>query len=806
MSRTRGQATLGRGRILACLLLLLLSATLPFLGALRNGFVSDDQTLIEDRIPRYLEHFPFPEAFEQSFWKGSAFDVDRPGEETKDYYRPLVTLSYALDVRLHRENPFGYHLTNVILHAVTTLLVFGIALAAGAVWELALGAGLLFATHPIHASSVAWIAGRTDLLAALFLSLAFWLYQRHARRFKIAGGSSGDSMPGNAAEVAARGRTWITPALLGSLVAYAFALLSKEVAFVFGGWILAYAAAARARARASGEPPPAWPWRDLLLVAAMTVAYVLFRIGVLGLPDFETGSMTATSSFRAGMPAAANAYYWRVFLWPGTLHFHVPPILPTSAVDPLFFSTLLLLFAQLALGVWLLRRAPLAVFGGGLVLLGVLPVSHVVPLAFRTVYCEYWAYVPSIGFALLVAGLCDWWQRGAVANAQVRRRRIALTALVGVSLIGALLLPARAAVYRSEEILLRHTTTVYPKHVDSWVTLGSELAQRGDLVGAEAALRTAARIDPRSRGVWVNLGNLFHLRGQPDSAEVAYRRGIEIFPGKSDARFNLAEILLDRNADEEAIEQYREMVSRNPSDASFVRERGAVLHLDALDPKLRLASEERIRSLRLASGILGAALRVDAANGDLRPEAISTALECGDLPRARAALHVPGARASDPFETLWALWADVEGGSEVASLAGLVRLFRESPEAVAEATRIGELQNEVGAAALAVPIWRALLRADRIEPDRVSHYAARLARDPNRQEVVASAGAIWRMLLEERNDHAFALLNLGSLAHTERDLGTCRLYWQRFLDRYPTRPECADVRVKLAELAASARR
>ncbi len=98
------------------------------------------------------------------------------------YYRPLVTLSYAMDAQWSGAGPFGYHVTNVALHAVASVLFLALCRRYALPWIAALGAALVFAVHPALAAAVAWIPGRNDSLLAVFALSAWLLFLRDRER------------------------------------------------------------------------------------------------------------------------------------------------------------------------------------------------------------------------------------------------------------------------------------------------------------------------------------------------------------------------------------------------------------------------------------------------------------------------------------------------------------------------------------------------------------------------------------------------------------------------------------------------
>ena len=142
--------------------------------ALGGDFVWDDHQLIEEqRIVRELQ--PLQAYFANSFWSS-------PYDEARGFFRPLVTLSYALEWRLWDGAPAGFHATNLLLHLLNCLLVFAIARKGRARTPLAVSAMFLFGVFPRLTESVSWISGRTDLMAAFFALSAVLLHRSAPHR------------------------------------------------------------------------------------------------------------------------------------------------------------------------------------------------------------------------------------------------------------------------------------------------------------------------------------------------------------------------------------------------------------------------------------------------------------------------------------------------------------------------------------------------------------------------------------------------------------------------------------------------
>lgn len=804
-------------------------------GSLRYGFVSDDLHLIVDRLSAYQKAFPLAEAFTQSFWKGGGYG-SLPGEE-KDYYRPLVTLSYALDARLWGARPWGYHLTNLLLHIVASGLVLRLLLRLGVRRAPALAAALVFAAHPIHVTSVTWISGRTDLLCAVLLLAA---YDRLAAaidsRMGFPAGATGQTAGRRETE---GGRQPDLRRIGSGLLLYVLALFSKEMAIVLPGLLglhLLLRRAQAARAHGAGARGGTSWWIEVAAVTGVTLAFFLLRAAVLGLPDFAAGARSPDVPFRPGVLPSVLTWYWRGFLAPGALQLTVPYPPVASVADPRFLAGMVLLGLHLVVAVSGLRRGHPAGVAAGWIVISLIPVSNVVPLTFRALVAEYWAYIPSIGFVALVASM---------ASVAGSRRAPTLILAAGV-LAGLIYTPLRARPLASETALLRHQIRQNPRDAESWVTLSVEYAVRGELAPAFDAIREAIRIDPTLLGAQLCLGNLYDLSGQPDSAEAAYRREILHHPERGDAPVNLADLRLRRGDTNEGSRIYREVISTGAYTPEEMAEKVESLLAAVPEGGGLGAWPRREEELRLAGGLVSCleelrfpvsvrfrlariecelrAGRIEAARPALRAAQAAGIPAAAGLPQLARIPSTPPAGGTTPAER-WPTTLEIaasildvlEDGSGAVELAA--RSWAEDAGTAAAAREWAEFYHATGRTRLAVLLWRPLLKAGVVTPEELNHVAVRAisgetatavgndAPPPDGRVVSlpssgrsADAERILRMLVLEQPDFPQALLNLGGLAYGAGDASGCELWWGRFLAAYPDRPEAETVRQKLAEI------
>jgi tetratricopeptide (TPR) repeat protein len=155
-----------------------LLAFISTISSLSNGFVSDDTyQVVRNAFVRSLANLPY--AFTTSVWSFAADDVVF---SIDPYYRPLFNVLFSFNYFIFGLTPWGWHLTNILLHAAVAWMVFVVCSEIGKSKWPALIAASLFAVHPVHAESVAWVSGATDPLMALFLLPAFYFYIRFRRK------------------------------------------------------------------------------------------------------------------------------------------------------------------------------------------------------------------------------------------------------------------------------------------------------------------------------------------------------------------------------------------------------------------------------------------------------------------------------------------------------------------------------------------------------------------------------------------------------------------------------------------------
>ncbi|MBI5903092.1 MAG: tetratricopeptide repeat protein [Deltaproteobacteria bacterium] len=512
---------------------------LLYLNAIGNGFVYDDNVYVEsDPTIRHLGNI----------WKAltsTALDPNVSSAVPSNYYRPLVPITYMLDYRIFGMAPWGFHLTNILFHALNSLLVYLIARKLFNKRNLALAAGLLFASHPIHTEAVAWIAIVLDVGCAFFLLLAFYLYM-------------------------GEGKAWVRLPL--SALAFFMALLYKETAVIFPLLLVSYEFLIRRGAKGYGLKAA------LTVYPAVALAYLAVRLHVLG----GFAPLPNPDAYLSGYRILINSVYLLMrYLWMlvfpvdlNAFHTLVPAL---SALDPRFIISAAAFCAMFVVWMTVGKMDRFTAFAFIWVVLPLLPTMYLLKVfggEIWNIFCERYLYLPSFGFVLFVSYAGGRLHEGLSRNPRGR-------AVVPAVFLAILFLYSAQTVLRNR--VWRDNVTLYADGLEKSPgvallhnNMGFEHLMNGRLGEAEAEFAAALRLDPKYEKAYFNLGLVYmkardweragryletalgiksyyadtytnlgivYLRlGRVDDARASFMKALEINPGEGLARKYLDEI------------------------------------------------------------------------------------------------------------------------------------------------------------------------------------------------------------------------------------------------------------------------
>ena len=455
-----------------------------------------------------------------------------------DYWRPLSWLSHMLDVELFGLAPGGHHVTSVLLHALNAVvLFFALRALTGRLWPAAFVAAL-FAWHPLHVESVAWIAERKDVLCALFWFLGLWAYAQHARapsvkRLALVAGCF----------------------LLG--------LMSKPMILTFPFLLLVLDVWPLRRVEFTGD------WRELgarlrPLVGEKLPLFLLVAIAAVATfqAQREVGAMEAEGvrSLGARLANALIAYvrYVGLVFWPADLAILHPlpsawPMWQVAGAAALLAGFTGWCVSRLAPEPWL--AAGWFWFLGTLV-----PVIGVVQVGAQSFASRY-TYVPLVGLFVALIWLGD---------DLLRRRQVGRTGLWCGALVvlGLCSLGTRQALahWRNGLTVFEQAVRVTRDNHVAMTNLGNNLARLGNHQRAMELYQQALRLHPRSVEAHYNFASSLGDMGQLEAAERHYREALRLQPGHARTHNNLANLLADTGRVPEAIQHYEASLRHQPAN------------------------------------------------------------------------------------------------------------------------------------------------------------------------------------------------------------------------------------------------
>jgi protein O-mannosyl-transferase len=504
------------------------------------------------------------------------------------HWIPVTWLSFGLDHALWGMDPFGYHLTNILLHAANAALFYLLALrllrlastgaSAGALRLGAVVAALFFAVHPLRVESVAWVTERRDVLSALFYLLTVLAYLRAC-----------------AADGASR-RRW----LLASLGAYALGLLSKSLIMSLPFVLLVLDVYPLRRARGSWRRVLLEKLPYLVLAMAAAVISVLVVIAKVGL----TSPAAYPPAARAAMAFYSLVFYLRETLVPVLLSpmYELPA--RVELTSPRFLASALFAVG-LTVGLVLLRRSWPGALAVWLVYgLTLAPVSGIVHNGPQLVADRY-SYLSCLGIALLVGTGVIAAVSSAAVTGPVRAGAVlaAFAWIVGLAALTIQQLP----VWRDADEVWKRSLAVDPDCAFCHGQTGALAGNRGDLGSALAHFERVVALRPGNVHHRRNLGLALLKAHRADEAAAQFEQILAKEPADVDTRIRLGLALAEQGKLGEASREFERASRDNPRHAGALTQLGIAL-IELGRPAEAVPYLENAVSLDPTSGLARAAL------------------------------------------------------------------------------------------------------------------------------------------------------------------------------------------------------
>ena len=549
-----GQASTGtntmRREILICLLLV--ATTLAVYWQVTNHeFINYDDNVYVSENP-HVQSGLTGEAFSWSF------TTTRAGN-----WHPLTWLSHILDIQLYGLSPRGHHLTSILLHIANTILLFlTLRWITESVWRSAFVAGL-FALHPLHVESVAWVAERKDVLSTFFWMLTVLAYVNYAR------------VPKSKNYLLVLAFCSLGLMAKPMLVTLPFILLLldywplKRLQFkpVVG---LAESKTGRATESGGDELPlgrlivEKVPLFILAGISSVVTLWAQQRVGAL------SGLEAVPLKWRIANSVLSYTSYIGKMIWPRGLAVFYPHPEDSLQIWKVVLAGLFLLIVSVVV-IRLAVRFQYGLVGWLWYLITMVPVIGLVQVGEQAMADRY-TYVPLIGLFIIIAwGLADF--------AEVNRQRRTLVVILATASLLLFTISSwkQVRLWKDSTRLFNHTLKVTANNYVAHYNLGNALALQGNLAGAMTQYNKALRIKPYHAQVHNNLGNALALQGDLAGAVAHYRESLRINPNHVEAHRNLGVALDRQGKNEEAMRYYEEALKINPDDAQSHNNMGVTL-------------------------------------------------------------------------------------------------------------------------------------------------------------------------------------------------------------------------------------
>jgi tetratricopeptide (TPR) repeat protein len=470
---------------------------------------------------------------------------------------PLTWISFMVDIDVYGAGAGGHHFTNVLLHLANTLLLFGLLhRMTGALGRSALVAAL-FAVHPLHVESVAWVTERKDVLSTVFGLLAVWGYVGYVKQPRVA-------------------------RYLGVVALFALSLTAKPMLVTLPFVLLLLDIWPLGRFPVFGDAGPGharptlWGQRAVLkrpLLEKVPLLLVAIACSVITVAvQRQAGAVSVLEALplEARIENALVSYVVYVMnaLWPAKL----AGLYPYHPLPVTWVLASVVLLVGISVGVFLaFRRHPYLFVGWAWYLATLLPVIGLVQVGIQA-RADRFTYFPLLGVFIMVA----WGVHELMAR--LRQRNVVLAAAaLSTSLVLAVTARAQVRHWRDSSTFWQHTVEVTRENARAHGNLGLVLAARGDQVGATAEYLEALRIRPELADVHNNLANSLVEQGRGVEAMAHYTEALHLDPDYLPAHNGLGALLDDQGRFEEAIVHYNEALRIEPGSAMAHNNLGVAL-------------------------------------------------------------------------------------------------------------------------------------------------------------------------------------------------------------------------------------
>jgi Tfp pilus assembly protein PilF len=486
------------------------------------GFLSyDDSPYVTDNAP--VRRGLTAQGLQWAFTTGHASN-----------WHPITWLSHMLDVQMFGMNAGRHHFVNLLFHIANTLLLFILLYRTTGIWPRSAMVAALFAVHPLHVESVAWVAERKDVLSILFWMLTMLAYVSYVRKPRL-------------------GR------YMAVIAVFALGLMSKPMLVTLPVVLLLFDVWPLGRLRFATGQFPVWlrMVREKIplfaLVAASSIVTVVVQSRGGALQSFETVPLHQ----RASNALVSYMAYLVQTLWPGNLAAFYPyrplPMLPVAA-SAVGLAVLSVVVIRLS------RDRPFLFTGWFWYLITLVPVIGLIQVGGQA-RADRYTYVPLVGVFIIVS----WGIPLVLKRWRYASRAVPIGAGILVCAL-AVVSWSQVRYWKSDLALWEHAVQVTDDNYFARTNLGFALIDAGDLAAGIEQYNEALRINPNSAETHNALGTALIKQGRVDAAMEQYTMALRIRPGFADAHSNLAIALARKGETEKAFSEFRKALEISPEN------------------------------------------------------------------------------------------------------------------------------------------------------------------------------------------------------------------------------------------------
>ena len=467
-------------------------------------------------------------------------------------WHPLTWFSHMLDCELYGLNSTGHHWTNLELHIANTLLLFFILFKmTGALWRSAFVAAL-FALHPLHVESVAWIAERKDVLSTFFGFLMIIAYYRNVKKPRI------------------------TNYLL-IILFFSLGLMAKPMLVTMPFVLLLLDLWPLKRLNLSLNQPAGRTSNLMPLIREKIPLIILATISII-LTFFAQQSRGAVQSlelipinYRIANALIAYSGYFIKTIWPHNMSVFYPHLGVNQPMWEVVSSALFLIGACL-LAVKASKKYPYMLVGLLWYIITLIPVIGLIQVGSQSMADRY-TYIPMTGiFIVFTWGMHDL----LLKNKKYLNFIFPLSAAIIISVLSVLSFN-QSKQWKNSITLFENAITITDENWLAHNNLGAALFDKGKTDESIFHFKEALKIKPIYFSAIYNLGRAFQEKGKSDTAVYYYNNVLRIKPEHEDARNNLANMLFDQGRFDEAVKHYNIILKINPDNANVHNNLGRLL-------------------------------------------------------------------------------------------------------------------------------------------------------------------------------------------------------------------------------------